>query len=329
MKLFRFLIKMINGKSNTYTVSFLFFQKSAKKTSSITCRSRLQLRTQSFRISKRNKASVTFLFRKSTKNSKNQHQKMELENTENTRALSIQTLTELMQDIRLRTQARRETAARQKREREEADRKEREETGRVARHSSSDDEDDYFGDFDRKRGMRRDASFSAGSALRETDEQVFRVFQLFDPMNTKMVPDHEVILFLRAVAIDVDEKILQEIIEDRFSEEEQFQMKRDKGVTFQQILRIIRKAATQSSGKQEARRVFDTVLPESEKSKPAGQERVLKYDDFKKALSTAEARITDSELSEIYRYCSVSGNREGLTLKDWEQVAEFVLENAD
>ena len=270
---------------------------------------------------------------------------MDLENTENHGALSAQTLQELMQDIRTRTQARREAAARVKREREEADRKEREETGRVARHSSEDD-DDYYDDFDKKRGMRRDASFSAGSALRETDEQIFRVFQLFDPKNTKLVPEHEIILFLRAVAIDVDDTILADIIATQFSQQEQFQIRRDGGVTFSQILKIIRKAGTESSAKQEARRVFDTVFPSSSSSSSteeqqqqqqsnsrtsttSGAEKVLKYEDFRKALSTAEARITDGELSEIYRYCSVSGNRGGLTLKDWEDVAEFVLENAD
>ena len=258
---------------------------------------------------------------------------MELENTKNHGALSAQTLQELMQDIRTRTQARREAAARVKREREEADRKEREETGRVARHSSEDD-DDYYDDFDKKRGMRRDASFSAGSALRETDEQIFRVFQLFDPKNTKLVPEKEIILFLRAVAIDVDDTILADIMATQFSQQEQFQIKRDGGVTFSQILKIIRRAGTESSVKQEARRVFDTVFPSEEQKQhqqpnSSSGEKVLKYEDFRKALSTAEARITDGELSEIYRYCSVSGNRGGLTLKDWEDVAEFVLENAD
>lgn len=289
---------------------------------------------------------------------------MDLENTENNRALSIETLKELMQDIRIRTQARRESAARQKQEKEEAKRKEREETGRVARHSSDDDDDDYLDALDKKRGgMRRDASFSSGSALRESDAQIHRVFQLFDPKNRKMIPENEIILLLRAVAIDVDEKLLSEIIASQFSPEEQFQINRDRGVTFPQILRIIKRAASQSSGKHEARRVFETVLPEQQKtpsptsasqqqqqvpqrgsvsssmnnksniatseSSSSVHQQALKYGDFRRALAVAEARITDGELSEIYRYCSVNGNRDGLTLKDWEDVAEFVLENSD
>ena len=71
---------------------------------------------------------------------------------------------------------------------------------RAVEWPTRDDDDDYYDDFDKKRGMRRDASFSAGSALRETDEQIFRVFQLFDPKNTKLDEILELLKKLNALA---------------------------------------------------------------------------------------------------------------------------------
>ncbi len=223
-----------------------------------------------------------------------------MENTQNNRSLPPATLREMMGDVKRRLQAR--NAAQEAKEAAEA------------------------AAFEAMTGVRRapknrnPTTVLPGQSLRETEDQLFRVFQLFDPRNTKSVPLGEVLMLLRAVAIDVDEAILQAIMQQAFPDAVQREIKTAGRITCEQFVQLVKHAGAGSGSKQEARRVFEAVLP-GQGTNPSA---AITFDAFKTALRAADARITDSELSEIFRYCALSGNPGGLTLRDFEQVSEFV-----
>jgi Ca2+-binding EF-hand superfamily protein len=235
--------------------------------------------------------------------------------TTNTAALAPQTLREMMADVKRRLHARTAAdslaAAERARERQAA-------LGAAAPADGAPLSGDGAG-----AAAATTAATAAkrgpilpGQALRETDAQLHRVFQLFDPRNTKKVPLGEVLLLLRAVAIDIDDTILREVLAGAFSLPEQSSIAIAQALTFAQFLTIVKNVGTAAGGRQEARRVFEAVLPKGASA--------LGADDFRAALRAAEARITDSELGEIFRYCSLSGNPKGMVLEDWQEIADFI-----
>ena len=236
---------------------------------------------------------------------------MNVESTQNSRALPPQDIKEMMADVRRRLQVQ-TTAAR------EAARKQEEEGARVGATTSASAGSSASSAAAQKQSQHRTGAVLPGQSLRESESQLHRVFQLFDPRNSKLVPLGEVVLLLRAVAIDVDDTILREVMANTFPADVCAGIVGRSAIDFEQFLLLVRQATATAGSKHEARRVFEMVLP-------AGASAVT-FDAFKQALAKADARITDAELSEIFRYCSLSGNKEGLVLSDWEQVADFIAE---
>jgi hypothetical protein len=193
----------------------------------------------------------------------------------------------------------------------------------------------------------KDASTAVSAAgVRETAVQLRRTFALFDPRGTGTVPLAEVPLLLRAVGIDVSSAAgvaeqAQSVLPPALAE----QVDATGRWPLAAFEAYVAATGAGMNSAQEAARVFAQLIHHGAQGSSAilgstvgsmggtlrsgagvPPDSVLTLAGLKAALDEADARVTEAELKDVFRYCAFDADPRGLTQRDWLRAVNFVAE---
>jgi len=149
---------------------------------------------------------------------------------------------------------------------------------------------------------------------RVTEEQIKTVFTMFDASGNGEVTVDELELMFRSLGVVCEDmNIHRKLHEAGLPEKE--------ALTLDDFRKLVHKNAVAQNSAEEAKRVFALIAGGTAPSE------TVTFDNLKRALQEADARVSDEELREVIRYCGcLSGDKESVNLKDWLEVMQFVTD---
>ena len=163
---------------------------------------------------------------------------------------------------------------------------------------------------------------------RAAEESLRAAFAVFDTEGTGNVKSIELDLLLGSAGIKPGSA---EDLQAALRKVGMSDSRPDAAISFQIFFDLVKELSHPRDSAKEAERVFRLcVNGGSHKSGAAAAAAdagaFVSIDSLREALAECDARVSNDELAEIVKYCSLSGDARGISLQDWCEVTGFVSE---